>query len=73
MLRVDQLAPELAEGVSRSEGVIFVNAVPAERPPGEVRDAEIGLPQGAPGFSHQLAPDAVMALVSQTPARAHSR
>jgi hypothetical protein len=60
MLRVDQLAPELAESVSRSEAVIFVDAVPADGPnghPGEVRDAEIGLPQGAsflaPAFSRR--------------------
>jgi len=33
--------------------------------PWEVRDAEIGLPQGAPHFSHQLSPAAVVALASQ--------
>jgi hydrogenase maturation protease len=67
ILRVHQLAPELAENVSRSEGVIFVDAAMAEPNchPGEVRVAEIGLPQGAPRFSHQLSPAAVMALASQ--------
>ena len=68
ILRVHQLAPELAENVSRSEAVIFVDAAPAGGPnghPGEVRYAEIALPQGAPRFSHQLSPAAIMALASQ--------
>lgn len=68
ILRVHQLAPELAENVSRSEAVIFVDAAMADGATvhsGEVRFAEIGLPQGAPRFSHQLSPAAVIALASQ--------
>jgi len=68
ILRVHQLAPELAENVSRSEAVIFVDAAMADGAnghPGEVGDTEIGLPQGTPRFSHQLSPAAVMALASQ--------
>jgi Ni,Fe-hydrogenase maturation factor len=48
--------------------VIFVDAAApneANGHPGEVRDVEISAPQGAPRFSHQLSPAAVMALARQ--------
>lgn len=68
ILRVHQLAPELAESVSRSETVIFVDAATADGgngKPGEVRCAEVAFSQGPLRFSHQLSPGAVVALARQ--------
>ena len=68
ILRVHQLAPELAEDLTRCETVIFVDAASADGGngnPGEVRWLEVGLPQGAPRFSHQLSPGAVITLARQ--------
>ncbi len=68
ILRTHQLAPELAETVSRLQAVIFVDAASSDGPnaqPGEVREAPIGLPEGQPRFSHHLSPCAVIALASQ--------
>jgi hydrogenase maturation protease len=65
ILRTHQLAPELAETVSRCEVVIFVDAASAEGgngQPGEVRCLPISLPEDRSGFSHQLSPGAVVAL-----------
>jgi hydrogenase maturation protease len=62
--RIHQLAPELAETVSRCETVIFVDAA-GNGPPGEIRSAQINLPQTQPRFSHQLSPEAVVALAHQ--------
>jgi hydrogenase maturation protease len=66
ILRAHQLAPDLAETVSHCEAVIFVDAASADAagngPPGEVRHAEVSLPESAPRFSHQLSPSAVVAL-----------
>lgn len=59
-----QLAPELAETVSRCDAVIFVDAA-NNGPPGEIRSAQIRLPQATPHFSHQLSPQAVVALAHQ--------
>jgi hydrogenase maturation protease len=73
ILRTHQLTPELAEAVSRAEGVIFVDAaVPRERQPGDIHACELDLPAGPARFSHQLSPDAVLALASQLYA-AHPR
>lgn len=73
ILRTHQLTPELAEAVSRAEGVIFVDAgVPGERLPGDIYTCELDLPAGPARFSHQLSPDAVLALASQLYA-AHPR
>jgi hydrogenase maturation protease len=68
ILRTHQLVPELAETVSHSQAVIFVDAASSDGPnaqPGEVREVPIGLPQGPPRFSHHLSPAAVIALASQ--------
>ncbi len=68
ILRTHQLAPELAETVSRSQAVIFVDAASSggtNAQPGEVREAPIGLSAGPPCFSHHLSPAAVIALASQ--------
>jgi hydrogenase maturation protease len=66
IVRSHQLAPELAETVSRCEAVIFVDAAPAGNGlPGEIRCAQVSLPEAPPRFSHQLSPDAVVALARQ--------
>ena len=68
ILRVHQLAPEMAEEITRCDTVIFMDAASADGPngkPGEVRCQEIGLLEGPPRFSHQLSPAAVVALARQ--------
>ena len=67
ILRTHQLAPELAEAVSRSEAVIFMDAAAASDSghPGEVGSAQVGLPETPVRFSHQLSPSSVMALARQ--------
>jgi hydrogenase maturation protease len=66
IMRCHQLAPELAEVVTRSESVIFLDAAAdAGRNPGELRCEKILLPGGASSFSHQLSPSAVLALSRQ--------
>ncbi len=69
ILRAHQLAPEIAETVSHCEAVIFVDAASADGgsngQPGEVRDADVRLPESAPRFSHQLSPSAVVALAQK--------
>jgi hydrogenase maturation protease len=73
ILRTHQLAPELAETVSRFEAVIFVDAASADgtnSSPGEVRSAAVVASEGAPRFSHQLSPGAVLALATQLFGRA---
>jgi hydrogenase maturation protease len=66
ILRTHQLAPDMAEAISRCEAVIFVDAgsanIAGNGPPGEVRDAEVSLSESTPRFSHQLSPSAVVAL-----------
>ncbi len=66
ILRLHQLAPELAEAVSRFKAVIFVDAAAAgTRPAGEVRCEEILLSARESRFSHHLSADAVVALARQ--------
>jgi hydrogenase maturation protease len=68
ILRAHQLAPEMAEDITRCDTVIFVDATSADGGngnPGEVRCLEVGLLQGPPRFSHQLSPGAVVALGRQ--------
>lgn len=64
IVRAHQLTPELAETISRSEAVIFVDAANTG-PPGQISSAEIRPPQTQRRFSHQLSPDAVIALAHQ--------
>lgn len=64
IVRTHQLAPELAETVSRCEAVIFVDAADTGSP-GEIRCTQIGSPKVPPRFSHQLSPDAIVALAQQ--------
>ncbi len=66
IVRTHQLAPELAETVSRSEVVIFVDAASAgEAKPGEVRCMRIASSAEPPRFSHQFSPAAVLSLARQ--------
>ena len=66
IVRTHQLAPELAETVSRCEAVIFVDAAAAgSAPPGEIRSTQIRLPAATPRFTHQLSPGAIVALARQ--------
>jgi hydrogenase maturation protease len=66
VLRLHQLAPELAETISHVDAVIFVDAaIKPNRPPGDVHCEPItGIP-GDVTFSHQLSPHAVVALARQ--------
>jgi hydrogenase maturation protease len=64
IVRTHQLTPELAETVSRCEAAIFVDAA-RNGPPGQISSAQIRPPHAAPGFSHQLSPETVVALAYQ--------
>jgi hydrogenase maturation protease len=64
IVSIHQLTPELAETIHRCEAVIFVDAV-RDGPPGEIRSAQINLPETQPRFSHQLSPESVVALAQQ--------
>jgi len=67
ILRCHQLAPELAEAVSQSEAVIFLDAasVGTARQPGELHCEEIVQSDARTSFTHQLSPCAVVALSQQ--------
>ena len=68
ILRLHQLAPELAETVTRAKAVIFVDAAApnqANGQPGEVRSSTFETIEGLSRFSHQLSPAAVLALARQ--------
>lgn len=66
ILRLHQLAPELAETLRRCQAAIFVDAAARGLgAPGEIRFEEIRQPAGEARFSHQLSPDAVVALARQ--------
>ncbi len=64
IVRTHLLTPELAETVGRCVAVIFVDAA-GNGSPGEIRSTQIGLPHTGPRFSHQLSPEAVVALARQ--------
>ena len=67
ILRCHQLAPELAEAVSQSEAVIFLDAASAgvAGQPGDLGCEEVPLPSGNTSFTHQFSPGAVLALSQQ--------
>ena len=68
ILRLHQLAPELAETVTRAKTVIFVDAAApngANGQPGELCSSPVETIEGPPRFSHQLSPAAVLALARQ--------
>jgi hydrogenase maturation protease len=67
ILRLHQLAPELAETVSRAHFVIFVDAACPGGEPGEIRLREIrrGDAELVNGFSHIVSPAAVMSLAAK--------
>ena len=72
ILRLHQLAPELAERVSRADAVIFVDAASADagkRQPGDIRIEEIHVEQPDSSvqsrFSHHLTPAVVVAMAAQ--------
>jgi len=60
-LTLHQLTPELALVLSQADGVIFVDAR-AGRAPGSVRCSEVKPQTAAPGLTHHVAPEAVLAL-----------
>jgi len=68
ILRSHQLTPELAETVSRSQAVLFVDAASPDGgncQPGEVCSTEVQVSKSPPRFSHQLSPGAVVALARE--------
>ncbi|MFZ0733485.1 MAG: hydrogenase maturation protease [Candidatus Sulfotelmatobacter sp.] len=64
-----QLGPELAETISRSECIIFVDAAAGPGLPGEIQVKELSanpsIPSDPPGFCHALSPSHVLALAAQ--------
>lgn len=60
-LTLHQLTPEVALVLSQADGVIFVDAR-AGTAPGSVRCAELKPQAGAPGLTHHVSPEAVLAL-----------
>ena len=63
ILQMHQLAPELAENLSRVEAVIFVDAADKGEP-GEIHCEELS-PTGEARFAHQLSPGALVLLARQ--------
>ena len=70
IIKLHQLAPELAEVISRYERVIFVDAAEtcAGRPVGDVQVEEITA-TGAGHFSHHISPACLVALAERLFAR----
>jgi hydrogenase maturation protease len=64
-----QLAPEMAECVSRAQGVVFVDAR-REGTPGEVRCEEIAPSAGSNPLAHSLSPQALLLYARQLYGRA---
>lgn len=67
VMRLHELAPELAESLSRAEWVIFVDAATGPHP-GEIEIKELtGAPTSAkaPAFAHALNPQAIVSLGAQ--------
>ncbi len=68
ILALQQLGPELAESISRCEGVIFVDAASSGENPGEIRiKAMSSDPEKsqAPRFCHALPPVALLGLAER--------
>jgi hydrogenase maturation protease len=64
VLRLQQLLPEVAEGLSRTETVIFVDAS-CDGAVGEVRCEPVTPPPAEVPFTHQLSPAEVLGLAGQ--------
>lgn len=64
ILRLHQLAPELADTIRRYAAVLFVDAAEGDSP-GEVRCQELRDCAAESRFSHQLSPQAVLGLAKQ--------
>ncbi|HEV2467561.1 MAG TPA: hydrogenase maturation protease [Candidatus Sulfotelmatobacter sp.] len=68
VVTLHQLGPELAESVSRSGCVIFVDAAAGPGRPGDVRITQLSATSAssdAPGFCHAVSPSHVLALAAQ--------
>jgi hydrogenase maturation protease len=64
VLQLQQLLPEVAEGLSRAETVIFVDAS-CDGEVGEVRCQPVTPPPAEVQFTHQLSPAEVLGLAGQ--------
>jgi hydrogenase maturation protease len=64
-----QLAPEMAECVSKAQGVVFIDAR-RDGTPGEVRCAEIAPSAGSNPLAHLLSPEALLLCAQQLYGRA---
>jgi hydrogenase maturation protease len=62
LLRVHQLAPEVAETISHFNAVIFVDAAEGTGEAGEVQCQEVSPSADGARYSHHLTPGAVVAL-----------
>jgi hydrogenase maturation protease len=69
ILCLHQLVPEMAESVSGSGCVIFIDAAAAPGPPGEIKIEELQPAArrhaNAPAFGHVLSPQAILGLALQ--------
>jgi len=69
ILCLHQLGPELAESVSSSECVLFIDAAAAPGPPGNINIQELQpaarQPANAPPFGHTLSPEVILSLSLQ--------
>ena len=64
VLRLQQLLPEVAEGLSRADAVIFVDAS-CDGEVGEVRCEPVTPPLAKVQFTHQLSPAELLGLAGQ--------
>lgn len=65
ILRLHQLAPEVAYSVSRFETVVFVDAANEPGTPGDIRVEAVSAEDATSSSSHALSPATVMALARQ--------
>ena len=59
-----QLTPEMAEDVARSNFVLFLDAATGEKP-GTLRRTRLAPQLGPSGFTHQLSPSSLLAAAEQ--------
>lgn len=64
VLPCHQLTPDLADAVSRSETVLFLDST-HEGAPGELRCNEIKAVEGHPSFTHHLSPQDLLGIAGE--------
>jgi hydrogenase maturation protease len=64
VIAAQQLTPEMAEDVSRSEFVLFLDAS-SEGTPGAIRGTHLSAESGPGGFTHHLTPSSLLSAAEQ--------